>query len=298
MAISEGQLETWSRQGSVQQSAATYDNIRRVLNDPRAPYANRTFNIFLQGSYGNTTNIWAESDVDIAIRLTSIYYSDITGLNADEQARYEAKRSPANYSFDQFKREVTAWLRANFGSGVTAGNKAIFVPGDNNRRDADVLACVEHHSYFSYPAYGEPGFHEGICFWTSKGDQVINYPKQHMANCTTKHGATADRFKPNIRVFKNIRTAMVDDHFIPEGVAPSYFLEGMLYNVPNQNFSWTYRQSFENALSWLELCDPTQLICANERYYLIRDGANVCWNMQDYRTTMTALRRYWNSSTR
>lgn len=40
MAISEAQLETWSHQGSVQQSAATYERIRQVLSDPRAPYAN------------------------------------------------------------------------------------------------------------------------------------------------------------------------------------------------------------------------------------------------------------------
>jgi hypothetical protein len=298
MAVSEAQLERWSHQGSVQQSAATYESIRKVLNDPGAPYANRTFKVFLQGSYGNDTNVYAESDVDIVICLTSVFYSDINGLSADDTARYDANRSPGNYSFDQFKREVTDWLKVNFGNGVNAGKKAIFVPGNNGRRDSDVLACVEHRDYYSYPAYGNPDFHEGICFWTSDGVKIVNYPKQHMANCTSKRGATSNRFKPNIRAIKNMRNTMVNDRYLADGVAPSYFLEGMFYNVPSQNFVWNYQQSFENAIGWIEMCDPTQLVCANERYYLIRDGSNVCWNMKDFRATIAALRLYWNSSGR
>jgi hypothetical protein len=91
---------------------------------------------------------------------------------------------------------------------------------------------------------------------------------------------------------------MVNDRYLADGVAPSYFLEGMFYNVPDQNFVWNYQQSFENVIGWIEMCDPTQLVCANERYYLIRDGSNVCWNMKDFRATMAALRLYWNSSGR
>lgn len=298
MAITEAQLQTWSHQGAMQQSAATYEVIRRVLNDPRAPYASRDFTIFLQGSYGNSTNVWRESDVDIAICLTSIFYSDTSGLTVEERGRYGTQRVPGNYSFDQFKDEVTAWLRKNFGRGVTPGNKAIFVPGSNSRRDADVLACVEHHDYYSYPAQGRPSFHEGICFWTAKGDKIINYPKQHMANCTNKQSGTSNRFKPNIRMVKNMRNAMVEASYIGERVAPSYFVEGMLYNVPNGQFTWTYQQTFENTLGWLEQCDPSKLLCANDRYYLIRDGSNVCWNMRDFQTTLSSLRRYWNSSGR
>jgi hypothetical protein len=37
--------------------------------------------LFLQGSYGNDTNIYAESDVDVVMRTDSIYYSDTSALN-------------------------------------------------------------------------------------------------------------------------------------------------------------------------------------------------------------------------
>lgn len=298
MVISEDQLETWSHQGSVQQSAATYKSIKTVLESSQAPYANRSFNVFLQGSYGNDTNVWAESDVDIAICLTSVFYSDIAELNPDEKKRYEQNRIPAEYSINQFKDEVASWLRQNFGNGVTPGNKAIAVPGSNSRRDADVLVCAEHRRYFSYPAVGGPGFHEGICFWTSEGGKIVNYPHQHMSNCTSMHQATSSRFKRNIRVLKNMRRSMVGSGFIGDGMAPSYFIEGMLYNVPNEHFVVTYQQTIENALAWLERCNVPDLLCANERYYLVRDGSDVCWNGNDFRNTLTSIRRYWNSSGR
>ncbi|MDG1432110.1 MAG: nucleotidyltransferase, partial [Paracoccaceae bacterium] len=285
MAISEDQLETWSHQGSVQQSATTYQTIKTVLESPQAPYASRSFNVFLQGSYGNNTNVWAESDVDIAICLTSVFYSNIDELNPDDKQRYDQNRIPAEYSINQFKEEVTSWLRQNFGNGVTPGNKAIAIPGSSSRRDADVLACAEHRRYYSYPAVGVPRFHKGIFFWSSDGDKIVNYPHQHLANCTSTHQATNSRFKPSIRVLKNMRRSMVSDGYIGDGVAPSYFIEGMLYNVPNDHFVVTHQQTIENALSWLERCNVPDLLCANERYYLVRDGSDVCWNGSDFNNT-------------
>lgn len=296
MAVSEKQLETWSHQGSVQQSAATYQSIKKVLEHPNAPYAKRSFDVFLHGSYGNDTNVWAESDVDVAICLTSVFYSDTEKLSADEKARYEASRSPAEYTFNDFKTEVLAWLRANFGNTVAPGKKAIKVPGSNSRRDADVLGCVQHRDYYSFPASGRPSYHEGVCFWTADGDKIVNYPQKHISNCTNKNTNTNKRFKSNIRVLKNMRNAMIDAGYIGDGVAPSYFVEGMLFNVPDDHFAWTHQQTVENALSWLERCNVPDLVCANERYYLVRDGSNVCWNNKDFRATLTSMRQYWNSA--
>ncbi|WP_327212634.1 hypothetical protein U8Q06_29175 (plasmid) [Rhizobium beringeri] len=131
----------------------------------------------------------------------------------------------------KFKEEVAEWLTKNFGTGVDASGKAIFVPGNGNRRDADVLACAEHREFITYPATGNPTYREGIIFWKSDGTQIINYPKQHSTNCTNKHQNTNSYFKPTVRIFKNIRDRMINDGRLQEGIAPSYFLEGMLWNV-------------------------------------------------------------------
>ena len=67
MAIPEAQLVRWSHQGSIQGSSATYAIVKRALEAPNSE-------VFLQGSYGNDTNIYAESDVDVIIRLDSPDY--------------------------------------------------------------------------------------------------------------------------------------------------------------------------------------------------------------------------------
>jgi hypothetical protein len=43
-----------------------------------------------------------------------------------------------------------------------------------------------------------------------------------------------------VRVFKNMRNSMIEKGFLAEGVAPSYFIEGMLWNVPNDRFTGGY----------------------------------------------------------
>jgi hypothetical protein len=295
MAINEAQLTTWSSQGSVQQSAATYQTIRSVLDHKDSQYYPKLYQIFLQGSYGNDTNIWRDSDVDIVIRLTSIYYADTSGLSPADKANYDTLRSPAEYSFAQFKQEVAAWLTSNYGNGVDATGKAIYVPGNGNRRDADVLACAVHREFITYPAFGEPTYREGIVFRKADGTEIINYPKQHSENCTTKHQNTNSFFKPTVRIFKNIRNRMIEDGRLEEGIAPSYFLEGMLYNVPANLFGVSYQQTVINCFDHIYgMQDKSELTCANGIHYLLRHGHSVCWPPDDHSTFMEAFKQFWN----
>ena len=43
-----------------------------------------------------------------------------------------------------------------------------------------------------------------------------------------------------VRVFKNMRNSMIEKKLLADGVAPSYFIEGMLSNVPNDKFTGDY----------------------------------------------------------
>ena len=296
MAISEQQLQTWSHQGAKVGSADTYQTIKAALEDRGAPYAGRHFEVFLQGSYGNDTNIRAESDVDIVICLTEVFDSDTGGLSPAEKASYEAGHSPASYGFHQFKEDVFRWLQWRYGNGVTLGKKAIFVPGNNSRRDADVVVCIEHRRYTSYQPGWNPQFYSGICFWKTDGTKIVNFPKQHRKNLTSKHQETSGPFKANVRVLKNMRQAMINHGFLEDGVAPSYFLEGMLWNVPSQYFTNSFQQTFKNYLYYLHRCDSTQLTCANNLHWLIRDGCQICWNAKDFKTFISSAWRYWNTS--
>lgn len=296
MPISESQLEVWSHPGAQEQSKNTYASIKAALEDPAAPYSIREFNTFLQGSYGNSTNIFADSDVDIVMRLSSIHYYDVSQLNAADKERFEKYLSPGSYSQKVFKEEVFAWLTKKYGSNVKFGKKAIFVPGNGARRDADVLVCTRHLRYTSYPAETGSVYRDGICFWTSDGDKIINYPKQHLENCKTKNQGTVTHFKSNVRILKNWRNKMIKDGYLQDGTAPSYFIEGMLWNIPNQNFVSSYQQTFLNCVAWLKQCNPDELLCASQYYYLLRENSKVCWNIKDFNTFRGALVQHWNDS--
>src|SRR5256885_8270481 len=142
MGISEDQLETWSHQGQTGQFTATYETIKAVLDDRRAPYTNRDADSFLQGSYKNDTNVHGDRDVDIVLRTRAVYYSDTGRLQPDEKAKFDKGWSRATYQLSDFKNEVVYWLRQHYGSAVVAGPKAITIAGNGSRRDADVLVCA------------------------------------------------------------------------------------------------------------------------------------------------------------
>ncbi len=295
MPIPELQLETWSHQGSITQSSNTYNTIKNVLEASTTPYAGKTFKVFLQGSYGNDTNIYAESDVDIVIRLDDCFQRDLSELTEEEKVRYKSVFRDATYTHVDFKRDVLSVLTEQYGAAVRAGDKAIAIDASGSRRKADVIVAIQFRRYFKFRSSNDSEYVEGICFWNGKGERIANYPKQHSANLTTKHQNTSKWFKPMARVFKNMRSRMVDDGLIKAGIAPSYYLEGLLYNVPIEKLTSSYQDCVVNTLNWYrQEASKTDLLCANEQYYLLRDGHHTCWTQLNCDAFVEAAVRFWN----
>ncbi len=145
MAIPLAKLETWSSQGSITQSKNTYAAIKTALEDSNALYQSRNFKVFLQGSYGNDTNIYAESDVDVVIRYDGAFFHDIKERPVDEQVVFNvAFPNSGTYGYNDFKEHVTKALRTKFDDAVKPGKKAIRIEGNGNRRNADVIVSFEY----------------------------------------------------------------------------------------------------------------------------------------------------------
>jgi hypothetical protein len=296
MTIPLSQLQTWSSQGSVTQSKNTYATVKAALEDGNATYKDRNFKVFLQGSYGNDTNIYAESDVDVVIRYDGAFYHDIDQRPADEQAAFNAAYpNSGTYLYSDFKEHVRRALRAKFGDSVKPGSKAIRIEGNDNRRNADVIIAFEYRRYNKFKASYDESHVTGMCFFASDGTQIANYPKQHSENLTVKHQATGSKFKPLARMFKNMRSKLIEDGLIAEGSAPSYYIEGLLYNVPNDQFVGDYQDIYLNILKWLyETTDRSEFVCANEQYYLLRDNLHTCWACTDGDKFIDAAIKLWN----
>ena len=295
MAIPESQLETWSHQGSISQSSTTYASVKHALEAPDTKYANKTFEVFLQGSYGNDTNIYAESDVDVVIRLNSTFHFDTTAMTPTEADAFQkAYPGAAEYKYNDFKAHVLAALENAFGmTDVKATNKAIKIKANGNRRSADVVVATEFHRYYSFPSKETARYETGICFFTSGGTRIANYPKQHSANCTAKHQATNGWYKPMVRILKNLRSKLVEDNAIAARCAPSYFIEGLLYNVPKELFGNNYGDTFVAAMNWIVKADHSKFLCANEQYYLARDSVAECWPCADCEGFIKAAAESW-----
>jgi hypothetical protein len=296
MAIEESQLDTWAKQGPKQQFVDTYGSVRTVLTSTSSPYhGKRSYDVHLQGSYGNDTNVYGDSDVDIVICTSDTFGYDLSHLPQEQQDLYRRSTSPdVQSAFVAFRDEVISWLRDYYGApAVFPGKKAIFLKGTGSRRDADILVCTEHRQYYRYTTADDRSFHAGVRFY-SDGRAIENFPKRHADNCTTKHQATNGWFKPIARIFKNMRNRMIDRRVIGDGVAPSYYIEGMLWNVPNSEFGASYQSTVANCLNWVRNAKETELLCANQLRWLVRDGRPDAWPTGDFGTFITQAIKFWN----
>jgi hypothetical protein len=295
MAIPESQLITWSRQGAIVGSRDTYAAIKKVLESATAPYNGKNYKVFLQGSYGNDTNIYAESDVDVVIRLDDCFHSDRAGLAPAEAVAWDKAHTNATYYYPSFKADVLSVLQKAFPNAITSGDKAFAIKAEGNRRKADVLPCIAYRRYYKFKSLADQSYAEGICFFDKANNQIANYPRQHCENLTVKHQSTGGRLKPMIRVLKNLRSCLIDKGMLGTGKAPSYYLEGLLYNVPDNKFSNSFGDTFADAINWIRLdADKTKLVTANEQFYLLRDGVKTCWPKADAEEFLTAAVRLWN----
>lgn len=293
MAIPEYQLETWSHQGSITQSSATYNTIKSVLESSNSPFAGRDYTIFLQGSYGNATNIYSESDVDIVIQLNSAFYHNIEDLPYDQKEAFKVTYSDATYGYPAFKRDVLSYLSNKYGNSVKEGNKAIQIEANGSRRKADLLIASEYRRYNCFRE-SDKRYETGICFYSADNTEIVNYPKQHSTNCTVKHQNTKQWFKPMVRILKNMRGTMVEQRMLEAGLAPSYYIEGLLYNVPNDKFGTSYEDTFVNCINWLIDADRKDFVCANKQYYLLWENSPVTWRDVQCTEFLAALSEFWS----
>lgn len=137
---------------------------------------------------------------------------------------------------------------------------------------------------------------EAIVFETNTCRRIVNYPRQHSENLTTKHQATQCRFKPTVRVFKSMRNKMISDRYLAKGLAPSYFIEGLLSNAPNICFSQRFQDTYDRSMAYLKAATRDQLECANGIHYLVRDYSDVAWSNADFTSYMNAVDAYWKAN--
>ena len=226
---------TWGGAPSATQQTKC-ENAERAIREAIAAsekLSSKNIEVFVQGSYANRTNVREDSDVDICVLYEDAFFPDYSlsqGLNGDVLGFIDGR-----YPYAQFKSDLQAALESYFGAdSITAGNKAFDVHANTYRIDADAVPCFEHRRYIGTPE--NPQFESGTQIHPDNGGTIINWPRQNYSNGVTKNDDTGRRFKAVVRILKRLRNEMVDNGHQVAGPIPSYLLECLVWNVPNEGF--------------------------------------------------------------
>ncbi|WP_373060459.1 nucleotidyltransferase [Zunongwangia sp. H14] len=301
MAIPEAQLQTWSNQGATITSTSTYNSIKACIDNNNWNEEVR-FNIYLQGSYRNFTNIRGDSDVDVVVEFSSVFYSNKYELPSEQLNEFNQYYSDGKFSLASFKAAVIERLKDYYGENyVKVGNNSIKVLANSGRLECDVICCGEYREYNSFSKTNTSDYSKGIVFWTNEtNEKVVNFPKLHFENGASKNINCNSNYKPSIRIIKNIKSRLVSAGIIDSSLAPSYFIEGLLFNIPNSNFlNTTHRARVLAILNTFYNYDDSELqmlICQNKQRYLFGQS-NQQWDIEDCKQLRYQLIKYWNDYT-
>lgn len=293
MAISETQLQTWTNAPASTKIQFTHEQVRKALAQSAA-LKSKEYEVYLQGSYANSTNTKGESDLDIVVQLNSTYSYDLSALPPESISSLSSVIAKATYTWTDFRNDVIFALNNYFGSNQlkTTGNKSLKLIGTASRINADIVPCLCHKKFIN--TYEPPV--EGIKFWTIKeGNPIINYPRVHLKNGEDKNKEhrTNTKYKHAVRILKNLKQNLVEKHGFDPRKAPSYFIESTIYNVPDEHFKTDHQSTFTYAVDWiLSKCNPAIMTTVSHQHLLF-GTEQWQWNQQHAYEFFNAAANYY-----
>ena len=298
MSINEEQLKTWANAPSNTKSVFTHEEVRKALEKSSA-LKERDYEIYLQGSYANSTNIKIDSDVDIVVQLNESFSFNASEFHKTQIEIFRELHPVPTYDLVYFRKDVIDALNAHFGVlAVKQDVKCIKIPKDDRRVNADVVVCLEYHKYNTFDRVNINDYITGMKFHTADGKEVFNYPKMHLKNGEDKNLShrTGQKYKHIVRVIKNIRQKLIENGVIDQKIACSYFIECAVYNVPDGHFNGTYKNSLEYALDYiLYRCTPATMLTVSHQHNLFGNEPWQ-WNVTDANTFFVAVNNYYQNS--
>ena len=279
MSIPESTLSRWSHHQAATAFKQAHVSIREAL-DAYKGVSQYKYEVFLQGSYKNDTNLGGDSDVDVVVRLSSKLKPAVAAL-AGEQLQKDGSHRFVHQHWESFRNEALKSMRARFGKAAKSGRKTLKVPKGRIPADADLVVTVSHR--------------EGIGFYLPGQERwVVSFPQQHHQRGLKKEEATSNRFKRTIRMFKAARNRLVENKVITKDDAPSYFIECLLYNVPDSLFKSELAPTYTGILGWLRKAKIEQYECQNGQMDLFGPGREQ-WSQKKAQAFVKALRELWEA---
>ena len=279
MPIPESTLSQWSHHQAGTAFKQAHVPIREAL-DAYKGLSQFKYEIFLQGSYKNDTNLGGDSDVDVVVRLASKLKPRVVALSG-EQLQENGSHRFVLERWQSFRDQALKAMRARFGKAVKSGRKTLKLPKGKIPADADLVVTLSYK--------------EGIGFYLPDERRwVVSYPQQHHQRGLKKEKATNERFKRTIRMFKAARNQMVSKRALTKEDAPSYFIECLLYNVPDSRFAQELAPTYEGILAWLKTAKLKEFQCQNGLVPLFGPQSEQ-WSVKKAQAFVKALQKMWDT---
>ena len=191
----ESTLARWSHHRAGTAFKQAHVPIREAL-DAYKGLSQFKYEVFLQGSYKNDTNLGGGSDVDVVVRLTTKLkpsVADLTGERLQENGSHRF----VHERWKSFRDHALKAMRARFGKAAKSGRKTLKVSKGKIPAHADLVVTLSYE--------------QGIGFYLPDERRwVVSYPQLHHQRGSKKEGATNKRFKRTIRMFKAARNRLVE----------------------------------------------------------------------------------------
>jgi hypothetical protein len=238
----EAALRQWARKSSDDEEARR-DRTEREIRDA---FSNSTrlagvpLEIYVKGSYANNTNVRLDYDVDVAVEFKGLLYTDSHGAEADVRKKAMATTpylgpygGPDGAA--RFKADVQHTLEQHFGvKAIERGNLSLRVRERRTTLPADVVPCFTYR-YIAADSNGHVTDRTGTRLYPDERAYIHNWPKQQYDRGVAKNNATGKRYKRVVRAVKRVENLLVDAGRL--AALPSFFMECLVYNVPNSNFN-------------------------------------------------------------
>ena len=281
-------LEIWKRRGADNKSKNTYEMINKLLEQYCSDIVDVNSNsVFLQGSYANHTNIKEDSDIDVVILANDVFSHNAREvLPQSKIEEFNRTYYPSDETLSNFKEKLYQRINGKVICGkkmfLERGNKTLKFNQNNEYSEyvsVDIVPAFEYSKYNPNSVVSKVKQAEGIKIYDSRTKEyIINYPKIHKANGEAKNQVyrTDGNYKETVRIFKQIKKHLIDTGEIHESLMPSYHLECMLYNVPDNLFKKDLPKRIDAILSWLEENLSDKFVEQHEMTRLFIDKQALC----------------------
>ena len=269
------------------------------------PYVRpKNVEIYLHGSYANKTNIFFPSNLEVCveIRKTAEYEPDKITVQTPNKETGETpiKVEPTYHLYNNYyvehnlefsPKDFRDLLFEKLGEVTDQKcqihDKVIVIPAFGKLKHiVEITPCFTFDYYDDIPnmeggvelSAKAPMFKGVLLYDASVGADIITFPKLHAQNGNAKDLACKGNFKKFVRMFKTMN-AIANREQESEDKERGYFIECLLFNVPNQIYSGkNLSDAFIKVINYLANCDMDGFVCQNLIWQLFGSAVEF-WNL-------------------